>query len=72
MGKKHLLAFLLIAVSVSLAACNRSNTVNTGENTNSVVKNENSGETDKKSGGQLTIITGEDSGAVLVRSTRFR
>jgi len=38
---------------------------------NSVVTNGNTIETDKKSGGQITIIAGADKGLIKMRSTRF-
>lgn len=76
MYKKQLLAVLLLTLSILLGACSRSDadksSVNTNKDSNLIVKNENSGETDKKSGGKLTIISVEDNGVALVRSTRFR
>ncbi len=41
----------------------------TGKNT--AVANESPVEANKKSGGQLTVITGADKNAVKIRSTRF-
>ena len=76
MCRKRFLGILLIAFSVLLGACGKSDadksSVNPGANSNSVAVSENSGETNKESGGQLTVVAGADKSAVKIRSTRFR
>ena len=76
MCKKPLLAALFVIFSIFIGACGRNNTEkssgNAVETSNSVDKNENSVEADKKSGGQITVIAGADKGAIKMRSTRFR
>ena len=73
MRKKRVLVVLLIAFSVFFGACSKSDTGKSSINTveNSVVTNGNTIETDKKSGGQITIIAGADKGLIKMRSTRF-
>lgn len=74
MNKKQCSIFLLICLSIYLAACSRSEigqtSLNTSENTNLIAKNASGA--DKKSGGQVTVIAGEDIALVKMRSTRFR
>lgn len=76
MFKMWLSGILLITFSVLLGACGGNgsdkNSADAVSNLNSAVKTDNSAETDKKSGGQLTVISQKDEGVVLVRSTRFR
>lgn len=72
MNNKHFVIFLLIAVSITVASCNRSDiprsSVTNGGNTNNVAANE----ANKGSGGQVSVITGDDIASVKMRSTRFR
>lgn len=76
MCRRQFLGILLVAFSVLLGACGKSDavksSVNPGANSNSLAVNENSGEPDKESGGQLTVVAGADKSAVKIRSTRFR
>ena len=76
MYKIRILAIWLIAFSASLLACGRSDAgksaVNIGANSNLASASENSGEANKESGGELTVIAGADKSSVKIRSTRFR
>ncbi|MCC7309336.1 MAG: hypothetical protein IT173_17375 [Acidobacteria bacterium] len=71
MSNKHFVIFLLVAVSITVASCNRGDiaisSVNNGGNTNS-----SSNEANKGSGGHVTVLTGDDIASVTMRSTRFR
>lgn len=71
MRNKHIVIFLLVAVSITVASCNKgdiaSSSVSNGENTNS-----SSNEANKGSGGHVTVLTDDDIASVIMRSTRFR
>jgi len=74
MNKKLFLAPMLVALSITLGACSKSdmNHGSAGQVNNQVATNKNSADANKQSGGQVTIINGSDKNMVKVRSTGFR
>jgi len=81
MSRKIFSAAVLVWISLSLGACGGSDTdrssvdsakTSTEAGKHTATAKENSGALEKKSGGQLTVISGADKGIVRIRSTGFR
>ena len=74
MCKKRDIAVLMVVFSGFLTGCSKGElNQSAAENqNNSNVIAQNTGDADKKSGGQITIIAGADKGLIKMRSTRFR